>query len=153
MNEILTGKENADPGVLRMRVDKIATKCPELPDCDKIKAQEFRTFDGSCNNLKLPIMGKANTPFRRLLDNAYADGKSRELDHNFNEIIFVLISEIGSPRLAKSGDELPPAREISRGMQVSSKGGDESSFATLLSMSVGQFLTHDIALAPNSGGK
>jgi hypothetical protein len=35
----------------------------------------FRSFDGSCNNLKEPKFGMRGTPFQRILENDYADGK------------------------------------------------------------------------------
>lgn len=34
----------------------------------------FRTFDGLCNNLKSPIIGRMMTPFQRLLQPKYSDG-------------------------------------------------------------------------------
>lgn len=35
----------------------------------------FRSFDGSCNNLKYPILGRSMTPHRRLLPANYVDGE------------------------------------------------------------------------------
>jgi len=35
---------------------------------------EYRSADGSCNNLKRKYLGKANTPYKRLLFPAYTDG-------------------------------------------------------------------------------
>lgn len=35
---------------------------------------KYRTFNGSCNNLKTPTWGAANTPFLRLLNAEYSDG-------------------------------------------------------------------------------
>ena len=54
----------------------------------------FRTFDGSCNNIKEPKLGQALTPVQRILPNAYADNFLR-------------------PRRAKNGRSLPPARFVS----------------------------------------
>ena len=45
---------------------------PEALDCDKNAV--LRTFDGSCNNLERNIIGRAMTPFRRLLSAKYSDG-------------------------------------------------------------------------------
>jgi len=36
---------------------------------------KYRTFNGSCNNLRIPTWGAANTPFIRLLNAEYRDGK------------------------------------------------------------------------------
>lgn len=36
---------------------------------------KYRTLDGSCNNLKYPTWGAANTKYGRLVAPKYADGK------------------------------------------------------------------------------
>lgn len=59
--------------------------------CDPSK---YRTYDGSCNNVKNPRWGTAMTQFRRILNPDYCDG-------------------ISAPRCALDGSELPSAREIS----------------------------------------
>lgn len=38
---------------------------------------KYRTIDGTCNNLKYPTWGAANTKYGRLVRPKYADGKSR----------------------------------------------------------------------------
>ncbi|XP_029341297.1 peroxidase-like [Acyrthosiphon pisum] len=35
---------------------------------------DYRSFDGSCNNVKRKYLGKANTPYKRLLFPVYTDG-------------------------------------------------------------------------------
>jgi hypothetical protein len=35
----------------------------------------YRTFDGSCNNLKVPWWGQSNTPYKRWLAPDYSDRK------------------------------------------------------------------------------
>lgn len=35
----------------------------------------YRSFDGSCNNLRNPVLGTPNTPYNRLLPARYGDGK------------------------------------------------------------------------------
>jgi len=35
---------------------------------------DYRSPDGSCNNLKRKYLGKANTPYKRLLFPVYTDG-------------------------------------------------------------------------------
>ena len=52
--------------------------CSVLPDeCKVRRFRNFRSLDGTCNNLKSPCLGAAFTPFNRLLAPAYANGKSR----------------------------------------------------------------------------
>jgi hypothetical protein len=46
--------------------------CSPDPVCDPLA--KFRTFDGTCNNLKTPKWGSAGTPLQRVLPNAYAEG-------------------------------------------------------------------------------
>merc|ERR1711923_607610 len=46
--------------------------CPEPDPCDP--SRKYRTFDGSCNNLLQPKIGWKNTPYQRVIPNAYFDG-------------------------------------------------------------------------------
>ena len=45
-----------------------------LPSAPAIFPLEFRTIDGTNNNLNNPTLGSANTPFLRTTTNAYGDG-------------------------------------------------------------------------------
>src|SRR6266481_2736031 len=45
-----------------------------LPGAPAIFPLEFRTIDGTNNNLNDPTLGSANTPFLRTTTNAYGDG-------------------------------------------------------------------------------
>ena len=45
-------------------------------DC-KTASHQFRSIDGSCNNIQHPHWGQANTALHRLLPSVYEDGKSR----------------------------------------------------------------------------
>lgn len=36
---------------------------------------QYRSYDGSCNNLRNPVLGTPNTPYNRLLPPKYGDGK------------------------------------------------------------------------------
>ena len=47
---------------------------PMLPGAPAIFPLEFRTIDGTGNNLNNPTLGSANTPFLRTTTNAYGDG-------------------------------------------------------------------------------
>ncbi len=49
---------------------------PMLPGAPAIFPLEFRTIDGTGNNLSNPTLGSANTPFLRTTTNAYGDGLS-----------------------------------------------------------------------------
>ena len=47
---------------------------PLLPGAPAIFSLDFRTIDGTNNNLSDPTLGSANTPFLRTTTNAYGDG-------------------------------------------------------------------------------
>ncbi|XP_053668265.1 peroxidase-like [Anopheles marshallii] len=85
----------------------------------------YRTFDGTCNNLVTPSWGAANTPFVRIVNPKYGDGKS-------------------SPTLASDGSELPNARLLS--VEVFQEGVQNSPEFTLANMQFGQIVAHDMAL-------
>ncbi|KAK2576901.1 hypothetical protein KPH14_005526 [Odynerus spinipes] len=90
---------------------------------------KYRSFDGSCNRPKQ--WGSALTPFRRVLPADYADG-------------------IDSPRKARSGNELPSAREVSLKVHKPSPSSNPS-FTVMLAV-FGQFLDHDITATAISQG-
>lgn len=46
---------------------------PPLGGCPNTR---YRSYDGSCNNLRNPIWGTPQTPYTRLLPPIYGDGKS-----------------------------------------------------------------------------
>ncbi|XP_068223713.1 peroxidase-like isoform X1 [Palaemon carinicauda] len=103
---------------------------PDLsPRCDN--ASPYRTLDGSCNNPNDRLRGAAFTKLRRSLFPDYGDG----------------ISEL---RRSTSGDSLPSARLVSttvnRGPNVA------SSAHTILLMTYGQFLDHDLTATPIAKG-
>ncbi|KAL1482909.1 hypothetical protein MTO96_033493, partial [Rhipicephalus appendiculatus] len=93
--------------------------------CDP--ATPYRRSDGACNNLANPRWGMAGTCMTRLLTPAYNDG-------------------VSSPRLAKSGQELPNARLISS-LVHPDRRLPSPHFSHML-MQLGQFIDHDLALAP-----
>lgn len=45
----------------------------EVPDCDP--SYPYRSYNGSCNNLQYPLMGKKLTVYSRILSPDYEDGK------------------------------------------------------------------------------
>lgn len=104
-----------------------STFCPFTPVVSCNPTSKYPTYDGSCNNLKNPLWGKKDTPYKRWLTPAYADG--------FN-----------SPRLlAISGKPLPNPRSISIALSPPTSGQKLSFNLTHLFPIFGQFLTHDIA--------
>ena len=50
----------------------IKERCPWVPAPTCNPNMQFRTFDGSCNNLKEPNMGRTGTPYQRILLPDYA---------------------------------------------------------------------------------
>ena len=97
-------------------------------DCSSCYHQKYRSIDGSCNNLDNPLQGAAEVPFVRLLTPAYEDG-------------------VGLP-VGWSGGK-PSARLISRDLISANEVTGDEHF-TLMLMQFGQFLDHDMDLAPSS---
>lgn len=99
-------------------------RCP-FSDSTCDASDTFSNFDGSCHNIDNPQYGSIETPFRRLLSAAYADGQN-------------------SPRaLGVSGEALPNPRTISTTLQ--GDNNREEPIWTHIWVTFGQFLTHDIA--------
>ncbi|KAF5294860.1 hypothetical protein FQA39_LY00344 [Lamprigera yunnana] len=100
------------------------------------ESKKYRTYDGSCNNLKHPFsFGVALTSFRRALSPDYADGSSE-------------------PRVAVDGKSLPNARNVSVLVHRPLYKND-TQFTIMLAV-WGQFIDHDItatALSQTSHGK
>ncbi|CAF0776314.1 unnamed protein product [Brachionus calyciflorus] len=110
--------------------------CPFKTNINCNPNDRFQTFDGSCNNLQQPWLGKTNTPYKRYHKPAYDD-------------------KLNSPRSSSVlGGELPNPRAISRLIM-----SDNSEFDKVMSHITpffGQFLAHDItsvAISTESSGK
>ena len=97
-------------------------------DCSSCYHQKYRSVDGSCNNLDYPLMGASEVPFMRLLTPSYEDG-------------------VGLP-VGWSGGK-PSARHISRELIAANEVTGDEHF-TLMLMQFGQFLDHDMDMAPGS---
>ncbi|KAJ8973693.1 hypothetical protein NQ317_013398 [Molorchus minor] len=94
--------------------------CARRPaSCPQTK---YRSIDGSCNNLRNPIIGIPLTPYTRLLPPQYAD--------------------------ARSGNPLPGAREIS--LLIYPDFRLEDPIFTLNAMQYGQIVTHDMSMVLGS---
>ncbi|XP_071545466.1 LOW QUALITY PROTEIN: salivary peroxidase/catechol oxidase-like [Panulirus ornatus] len=106
---------------------------PHPGPCNSLS--RYRSVDGTCNNLKNPTWGASFTPFRRALPPDYGDG-------------------VSSVRRAADGGDLPSARLVSTTVHLN-KLADSRSY-TVLTMTWGQFVDHDItltALSKGSGGR
>ncbi|XP_067938459.1 chorion peroxidase-like [Watersipora subatra] len=97
-------------------------------------ASVYRTIDGTCNNLVRRWYGAAKTPLGRMTLHRYQDGFNAPTSQYFF-----------------SPGELPTARQVSTG--VLTIRSNRSARNTHLLMSFGQFLDHDFALSPESGGE
>ena len=66
-------------------VSAVNETCPwtPIPRCTSSYHRNYRTNDGSCNNLKNPNLGKTETPFQRILPSAYS-GISSVLKYFYN---------------------------------------------------------------------
>lgn len=108
-------------------------------DCTLPSLLEFRSQDGTCNNLENPLFGAAGITFRRLAQAHYEDGVS-SLRGNLQNRFFDFIP---------TGSFLPPypsARYISTTV-VDDRDVEELPFTHIL-MQWGQFLDHDLDLSP-----
>ncbi|XP_047486110.1 peroxidase-like isoform X2 [Penaeus chinensis] len=105
----------------------------EPTDCKAFK--HYRSIDGTCNNLAFPTWGSTFTSLRRVTPPFYSDG-------------------VKAFRLAKNGEELPSARLVSSSVNL--KRNVESPSISVLYMTFGQFLDHDLDFSPlhkNADGK
>jgi peroxidase len=112
--------------VIKELPEQMTTMCEsEIVYCPAVHEQ-FRTMNGSCNNIQHPLWGSANHAFKRYLPADYDDG-------------------VSAPRGTKSRT-LPSARNIS--LQLSKDIDRPSHSFSLMLMQWGQFLDHDITLTP-----
>lgn len=97
---------------------------------------KFRSLDGSCNNLAAPLQGAALQPFRRILPPVYDDGFS-------------------SPRTKSVvGDNqyLVSAREVSRRFTDSAPPVAVETKLSMLFLTWGQFIDHDMVNTGSTKG-
>ena len=71
---LLLSPEQAGLGLqtIDTRLSLLEDTCPRLPVCLLTK---YRTYDGTCNNLRKPSWGSSLTPMERLASPEYGDGK------------------------------------------------------------------------------
>jgi len=112
--------------------EAIKERCPWEPAPTCNPNLKFRSFDGSCNNLKNPNFGRTGTPYQRILLPEYAPGS------------------LDLPRKSTVRNiELPSARDVSNALSVGDNKADTDN--TILVMQMGQFIDHDITHTPNHG--
>ena len=108
-------------------------ECPfEEPVCDS--SQKYRTFDGTCNNLRQRLLGSIETPHKRLLPPVYEDGFSAIRVNSF------------------LGNSLPNPRLVSQGLNVVESNLQELIWSHLWII-FGQFLAHDMVATALTDGK
>jgi peroxidase len=108
----------------------------ELPSCDSPQAINYRTPDGSCNNLANPTLGAAGTPLGRLISSRYDDGSSRPrgfLQSQDIESLGPFSNPNPSPRIARTV------------IIVDNPINDTAGHSHML-MQWGQFMDHDLDL-------
>ena len=100
--------------------------CPFVSlTCDS--TYKYRLINGSCNNLKNPLYGSSNTPYKRVLDPAYGDG--------FNS----------ARTKAVSGNTLPHPRTISLKISPPPSNSILENEVSQIFATFGQFLIHDLS--------
>ena len=99
--------------------------CPAFLSNVHCQPGKYRRYDGLCNNLNHPSWGSVQTTFARLLKPVYADS-------------------ISDPRIGHHGSTLPPPRIVSRTIHPDEGYHDHA--ATILLISWGQFMDHDLTL-------
>ncbi|XP_013401626.1 peroxidasin homolog isoform X2 [Lingula anatina] len=95
---------------------------PKNFQCDD--QYRYRSFDGCCNNPQYPGYGRAMIPHARLVAPQYGDG-------------------VDTLRRAKNGQELPSGREVS--LRLFQDINRPSNINTLMVMTFGQFVDHDLS--------
>lgn len=130
LDEIMHGLEQIDVG--RTSLWQL---CPVLfrapPTCTQLS--RYRTHTGQCNNLFGPHLGSSNMPFRRELPPEYSYA-------------------LGEPRRSvSSGGPLPPARLVALALHPDIE--NPSSDHSVMFMSWGQLINHDLAMASGARGK
>jgi len=102
-------------------------------NCNFFSTSPYRSEDGTCNNLKHPLWGRANVALTRLLAPDYEDG-------------------VSSPRgSSRNGTSFLPSPRLISGALISHEDRPDNDY-TLLLMQWGQFIDHDITHTPLNKG-
>lgn len=131
-SSVLPGTDIPDLSECELEVLGTLSGCQEhqrVADCSDCLHQKYRTIDGSCNNLDHPLQGASEVPFIRLLEPAYED-------------------KVGLP-VGWTDTSKPSPRVVSLELIATKEVTNDEQF-TLMLMQFGQFLDHDLDLAPSS---
>lgn len=130
-------------------------ECPAHVKHMPCTVERYRTFTGHCNNLKNPSWGAAFTPFVRYLPPVYANGELNLLFLNCILKVYhhwLLLDRFNSnagidlPRVSVvDGSPLPSPRLITQA--VHRDHDHPQGQLSILLMSWGQFIDHDLTLA------
>lgn len=105
----------------------------EDPNCnDMCFHNKYRTYDGTCNNLQVPMRGSSLTPFNRLLPPIYENGFNMPVGWFHNKLYF--------------GYSKPNPRRVVTRIIASQTITPDPKFSHML-MQWGQFLDHDMDFA------
>uniref|UniRef100_A0A8D9BYI8 Chorion peroxidase n=1 Tax=Cacopsylla melanoneura TaxID=428564 RepID=A0A8D9BYI8_9HEMI len=129
------GQSNTNDPVVGLTPEEqnVADQCFKSTPFSCDPNAKYRTMDGSCNNLQKPWWGAAGTPYIRLLKAAYKDSK------NSYRVSVV------------DGSDLPGARLVSS-MLLKNKVPPLLDSTTRMFMIIGQMVSHDVNLNPQSQG-
>ncbi|XP_046548381.1 peroxidase-like isoform X2 [Haliotis rubra] len=125
-------------GTLGVEVQGLGTQddnCDQFLNIRCDPSSRYRTEDGSCNNLRKPLWGRAFIPMRRFQAPEYDDG-------------------VSAPRATgQNGRQLPGARTVSLTVhETDNRAGSTAGATTHMLMQWGQFLDHDITSTPIQSG-
>ncbi|XP_048249478.1 chorion peroxidase-like isoform X3 [Haliotis rufescens] len=124
-------------GTLGVEVQGLGTRddnCDQFLNTRCDSSSRYRTEDGSCNNLRKPLWGRAFIPMRRFQDPEYDDG-------------------VSDPRTTgQNGRKLPGARKVSLAVHESDNKVSAAGATAHMLMQWGQFLDHDITSTPIQSG-
>ncbi|XP_076090755.1 salivary peroxidase/catechol oxidase-like isoform X1 [Mytilus galloprovincialis] len=122
----------------KKRHSKIKGKRTTTSECQAISnVDQYRTLDGTCNNINNPDWGAAFSTQPRFLDEVYSNG----VDEPRDSVV--------------PNEELPGPRALSNAVFAATSADGETpleGFNTLMSMNWGQFIDHDIVLTPTYSG-
>lgn len=119
--------------------------CPAHVKPMTCKVQRYRTYTAHCNNLENPSWGAAHTAFVRYLPPVYSNGTPlpRLLVRLYHNLFHSGID--GLRQSVVRGKKLPHVRLVIR--KVHRDQDLPSTDMTIMFMSWGQFIDHDVALA------
>nr|UCR61005.1 peroxidase [Aphelinus asychis] len=109
---------------MRLENTPLGSSCAAEQQADCDSNSEYRSLDGSCNNVQNPKWGSAFTAYNRILFPQYADG-------------------IQMPRKERGVHALPNARAVSVGLASRSARSDVSRTLALVQWS--ELVSHDLA--------